>query len=187
MPRTAATGCMIDSLEEKDVEAAGMLLVVIAATGLPRGRLTRSMSFCIRDLYVAGLGKSFGQFMARWSTKNFLHLTQPSLSLRSLRSESSSFGHCLRGADVEDVAVACGMLLLLVLPGKRRDDVSEKLLARREDSVLSLAIRSYSSLSVRRTSSHLLTSFSHLRKLATLFSFSEETFFESLTSIPATS
>ena len=157
------------------------VLVVTAATCLVRARLTRSTSVCMRVLYIVGFGKSLGQFTARWSWKKLRHFTHPSFLFKSLRSESSNLGHCLRGAEGADETGAVEVLLLL---GMRQDEGSLKLFARREASRLSFAILSYSSLSACRTSSHLFTLLSHLRKPMTLFTFSEETFFDRRISIP---
>src|ERR1700719_602957 len=79
-----------------DAFGATDAVVVTAATRLVRARLARSTSVCVRVLCVVGFGKSLGQSTARWSWKNLRHLTQPSFSFKSLRSESSSLGHCLR-------------------------------------------------------------------------------------------
>src|ERR1700720_13805 len=172
---------MLVSSDEVEVLATDAL-VVTAATRLVCAHLARSTSVCVRVLYVVGFGKSLGQSTARWSWKNLRHLTQPSFSFKSLRLESSSLGHCLRGAaDVDEK----GTVEVLLLLGTRHDEGSLELFVRREASRLSFAILSYSSLSARRTSSHLFTSPSHLRKPMTLFTFSEETFFDRRTSIPA--
>src|SRR5882762_5924769 len=180
IPKTAATGWMLVSSDEAEVLAMDAL-VLTAATRLVCARLTRSTSVCVMVLYVVGFGKSLGQSTAWWLWKKLRHFTHPSFSFKSLRSESSNLGHCLRGAEGADETGAVEVLLLL---GTQRDEGSLKLFARREASRLSFAILSYSSLSARRTSSHLFTSLSHLRKLVTLLTFSEETFFDRRISIP---
>ena len=101
IPNTAAMGCVTDSLDENQVEAdsaAGVIGVETAATVLGQPHFVRSTLVWVRDLYVAGFGNSLGQLTARWSTKNFLHFTQPLLSFKSFCSVSSSLGHCLQGA-----------------------------------------------------------------------------------------
>ena len=51
MPRTAATGCTAESVEENDVVVLGVALEVeTAATALPRARFARSTSDCVSDL-----------------------------------------------------------------------------------------------------------------------------------------
>ena len=109
MPKTAVTGCMTDSFEEKDVEV-GVLLVAIAATGLLQSCLAQSMLFWVRYLYEVGFGKSFGQLTTWWSTKNFLHLMQPSLSLKiyiqnPVVSGTVCRGRCRCGCDIQNVTV----------------------------------------------------------------------------------
>jgi len=68
-------------------------------------------------LIASGLGKSLRQ-SAAWWFQEITTLTQPSLSFKSLRSESRSFGHCFRGTAAE-VAVT-GLLLYGVRKGRDR-------------------------------------------------------------------
>ena len=108
IPKTVATGCVMDLLDENDVEVDGSVVAVgveIAATVLGRLREARSTSAWVRDLYVVGLGNSLGQLAARWSTKNFLHFTQTVIviqefsfsveELRALFAGSKRDGRCL--------------------------------------------------------------------------------------------
>src|ERR1700734_3108036 len=114
---------MLASLEEVEVFTTDEVVVTVV-THLVRMCFTRSTSVCVRVLYIAGFGKSFGQSAARWSWKKLRHLTQPLFSFKSLRSESSNFGHCSRGAEGAYVVGAAEALLLL---GTWRDDGSLKL------------------------------------------------------------
>src|ERR1700729_3047718 len=89
---------MLASLEEVEVFTTDEVVVTVV-TRLVRMCFARSTSVWVRVLYVAGFGKSFGQSAARWSWKKLRHFMQPSFLFKSLPSESSSFRHCLRGAE----------------------------------------------------------------------------------------
>ena len=102
---------MLDSLDEVEVSARGAV-VVTAAARLVRMHFMRSTSFCMRVLYITGFRKLFGQSAAWWSWKKLRHLMHPSFSFKSFHSESSSFGHCLRGAEAADKKGAEAVLLL---------------------------------------------------------------------------
>src|ERR1700689_3261941 len=102
---------MLDLLEE-EVFTMDMV-VVTTVTHLVCTHFTQSTSVCMRVLYIAGFVKSFEQSAAWWSWKKLQHFTQPSFSFKSLHLESSSFGHCLRGAEGAYEVGAEEVLLLL--------------------------------------------------------------------------
>ena len=132
---------------------------------------------------MAGLGRSLGQFAAQCSTKTQRHFTHPSLSLRSLRSESKSLGHCLCGGGAvlpENVDLPPSLL------GIQHEEGSLDCCGHWE-FWFSLVIFLYSSFSARRPLLYHFTWFGHLRNSGTLLTFSVETFFESLVSMPAPS